>query len=79
MADATTPCAICKKPASTKNTSFSDYKHFDCPECGEFRASGTFMAAVEKLPLTTRRQALQRAIVRANYGALPLVTTYDVP
>jgi hypothetical protein len=53
--------------------------HFRCQECGEFHASGTFMVEARGLPVATRRQALQRAITRASYGTLPMVTTYDVP
>jgi hypothetical protein len=79
MARAKTSCVICRKPATAKKPAFEDTMHFDCRECGEFQVSGTFMSDARKLSATVRRQALQRAITRAQYGTLPMVTTYDVP
>jgi hypothetical protein len=79
MAKAKIPCAICRKPARLKTLTYGDYQHFDCPECGEYRASGSFLAGARGLSFTTRRQALQRATIRAEYGTVPIVTTYDLP
>jgi hypothetical protein len=79
MARAKTLCVICKKPAVAKKSAFEDATHFKCQECGEFRASGTFMMEARRLPLAARRQSLQSAVTRASYGILPMVTTYDVP
>ncbi len=79
MARAKTSCVICRKPAATRKPAFEDTMHFECRECGEFQVSGTFMSDAGKLPVTVRRQALQRAITRAPYGTVPMVTTYDVP
>jgi hypothetical protein len=79
MAKAKIPCVICRKPAKLKTPTYGDYQHFDCPECGEFRASGSFLAVARGLSITTRRLALQGAIIRAEYGTAPIVTTYDVP
>lgn len=79
MAKAKAPCAICREPAKLKAPALGDYKHFDCPRCGEFRASGSFLAEAKGLSLATRRLVLLRALTRAEYGALPMVTTYDVP
>lgn len=79
MAKAKMPCAICRKPAKLKAPTYGDCRHFDCPECGEFRASESFLAEAGGLSIATRRQALQKAITRAEYGAVPIATTYDLP
>jgi hypothetical protein len=79
MAKAKIPCPICRKPARLKTPAYGDYQHFDCPECGEFQASGSFSAVARGLSIATRRLALQGAITRAEYGTVPTVTTYDLP
>jgi hypothetical protein len=71
-------CVICNKPARTV-PGLGDCTHFDCTECGQFGASGSFVEAAKSLSIAARRQALQKAIVRGQYGALSIVTTYDVP
>jgi len=78
MPDATTACVICNMP-SRMTPAFGDSLQFDCPGCGRFGASGSFIAQAEHLPIDARRRALQNAVLRAQYGALPVVTTYDVP
>lgn len=79
MAKAKIPCAICRRLAKLKTSTYGDYQHLDCPECGEFQVSRLFLEEAKGLSVDTRHRALQRAITRAEYGVLPTVTTYDLP
>ncbi|MGN6582592.1 MAG: hypothetical protein ACTHJV_02695 [Rhizobiaceae bacterium] len=78
MPGATIACVICNQPARAAPV-FADFLHFDCTACGQFRASASFIEQAKDLPMDARRQALQNAVVRAQYGAMSVVTTYDVP
>lgn len=79
MAKAQTECPICKRPATQTNSATGDYLDISCADCGEFQVSPTFRTLVSDLPVATRQQSLLRARIRARYGSLPLVTSYDLP
>jgi hypothetical protein len=76
MAKLSTSCPICRKAAKQSQLTFGDYLEFDCSDCGHFQVSRTFQQIASKQPVSTRRQSLERARIRARYGSLPTVTTY---
>jgi hypothetical protein len=72
-------CPVCDKSAKLVAAKVGDYTEITCRSCGHFQASGTFQRVGPVYPVTIRLQALDRAITRARYGSLPMVTTYDLP
>lgn len=74
-----TACPICAKPAKQNKAAVGDYMEVDCRHCGRFQISRIFQHAVSDSHETERRQALEHARLRARYGALPIITTYDLP
>lgn len=79
MAKSATICPICRKPARRAKTIAGNYLEVVCNECGQFQASETFRQAASGYPVAVRRQALENARMRGAYGALPAITTYDLP
>jgi len=72
-------CPICKTRAKQTKATTGDYVDINCTDCGDFQISRTFQQVVSNHPKTVRRRSLERARMRARYGSLPLVTTYDLP
>jgi hypothetical protein len=79
MARTATNCPICRKPARRARAVTGDYIEITCGDCGQFQASETFRQTASRHPVATRRHALEKAKMRAGYGALPALTTYDLP
>ena len=79
MAESSANCPICNKKAKQAAASAGDYTKIDCANCGRFQISRTVQAVIPNHPATVRRQSLERARIRARYGSLPMVTTYDLP
>ena len=73
-----TACPVCDMPAVWSEKTGGDYAEIDCPDCGEFRISGTLRQVFANYPIDDRRQALERARLRARYGSVPVVTTYHL-
>jgi len=72
-------CPICERKARWAAAAVGDFMEIECSECGHFQVSKTFLQLVPDQPAAVRQQSLERARVRARYGSLPLVTTYDLP
>lgn len=79
MAKHSAACPVCGKPAKQMEARAGDYTEINCKGCGHFQASGTFQQVASNYPAAVRLQSLERAITRARYGSLPMVTTYDLP
>lgn len=79
MAKTKAPCPICKKAARHSAVTNGDYSEVACTDCGNFQMSGTLQQIFATYPMAIRRQSLGRAQLRAPYGSLPLLTTYDLP
>lgn len=79
MNKAQTNCPICDETAKQANAKAGDYLDISCLECGEFQISRTFQQVAKDYPVSVRRQSLERAKIRARYGLLPIVTSYDLP
>lgn len=77
MAKSVGSCPICKKPAK-RSIKFADSEGFSCKDCGKFRISRTLLETLHQYGISARRAALLSAVMRANYGSVPLVTTYDI-
>ena len=73
------PCPVCEKPAAWAESSTGDFAEVDCLDCGHFRISGTLQQVLADYPTTERREALERARLRARYGSVPVITTYNLP
>lgn len=71
-------CPVCNGKAMHL-PNHGDYVELDCSSCGHFRVSGSALASVPNLATTEGRRSLDRARLRAHYGSLPLITTYDLP
>jgi hypothetical protein len=72
-------CPICKKPAKQAKVNVGDYTEVRCTPCGQFQISGTLQKVISSYPVVARRQSLERGRLRARYGSVPLITTYDLP
>jgi hypothetical protein len=79
MPKTATACPICRKPARRAKATTGNFLDVTCTECGQFLASESFRQMAPKLPTAVRRNALEKARMRAGYGASPSVTTYDLP
>lgn len=79
MAKSSAACPICRKPAKHTTASAGDNTEIDCRDCGHFQVSGSFQETVSRQSIVVRRQSLDRARIRARYGSLPIITTYDLP
>ncbi|BCH23528.1 hypothetical protein MesoLjLb_33130 [Mesorhizobium sp. L-8-3] len=79
MARKKAPCPVCKQPAQQSAVRNGDYGEVTCSDCGQFRLSRTLQQLFAQHPMAVRRQSLARARLRAPYGSVPLVTTYDLP
>lgn len=78
MARPPSKCPICTKAAKHAKHTVGDFSEIACKECGHFRVSTTLLQAIRQYGIAAKRAALRSAQLRAPYGALPLVTTYDV-
>lgn len=78
MTKVSAPCVVCGANAKTKPTT-GDYIEINCPDCGEFQASWTYQTVALALPHEVRRRSLESARIRARYGMLPMITSYDLP
>jgi len=79
MAKPASACPICRKPALRLKPAAADILQVTCRDCGQYLVSETFRQAVGKQSTAVRRNALEKARMRAGYGALPSITTYDLP
>lgn len=71
-------CPICEKRARQMRA-YDGYIDISCSGCGHFQISETFLQLVARHPLDARQRALEGAVTRARYGALPVLTSYDLP
>lgn len=78
MAKPVGTCPVCKGNAKHLPVS-GDYLELACAGCGHYRLSGTAKELLPKLSTVEKRRSLERAKLRAPYGSLPLVTSYDLP
>lgn len=79
MAKSTAPCLVCNTSAKHTPVTLGDFVEIDCPACGQYQASNTYREIASRLSKEIRRRSLERARMRARYGLLPQITTYDLP
>ncbi|TKT75052.1 hypothetical protein [Aquamicrobium sp. LC103] len=79
MAKVAVACPICKGKAKHPKPASGHYLEIDCASCGHFQISDSVRQVVSKLSATVRRQSHERARLRAPYGSLPIITSYDLP
>lgn len=79
MAPGKIVCPICRNGAKKGSAATGDYLAVDCTSCGRFQASESFRESAKAQSIAARRHALELARLRAPYGAMPHVTTYDIP
>jgi hypothetical protein len=79
MAKYALSCPVCHRKAKLSASTAGDYSEITCSDCGHFQISATLKQIFASYPMSIRRLALARAQLRARYGVLPLITTYDLP
>ena len=71
MSDEST-CPVCNAPVET-GAVLSDANEVACPACGQFRISGSSVAAIKKYSPGARKQFLVNAQKRARHDELPYI------
>ncbi len=79
MAKSSEQCPVCSKPAKLKAGATEDHIEIDCRQCGTFGVSASFLQPFRDIPEFAKRLSLEHAQNRARYGAIPIITNYDVP
>jgi len=79
MTRSSSNCPVCNRKAKRNTATGGDYAAIICDQCGHFQISGTLQHIFPSYPMSVRRLALDHAQLRSRYGAVPLITTYDLP
>lgn len=79
MVKSSSACLICNAPAKHASVRAGDSIEIHCSDCGPYQASNTFREIAARHSKDVRRQSLERARMRARYGLMPMITTYDLP
>ncbi|MDB2449037.1 hypothetical protein N9W78_01975 [bacterium] len=70
-------CYICNKDCEAVNSP-GDYEHLKCEYCGEYKISGTAVAAIGKNQLDTQTILIKLAKDREKSSETPMITTMDL-
>ncbi len=69
---------MCGLQLQGEPTNYGDGTQIDCPNCGLYRASGTFLAVLPTLDRRGRAAISHRLALRASGEGIPSVTSFDV-